>query len=90
MPIASELASPAPATPSGRPVPHPAMRMGAKTTLSTTVSICTSMPGFTMPVPRKALPMDTSANWSASPGMYQRRYDVPAAIVSAFDPRALI
>ncbi len=36
-----------------------------------TVSICTTMLGLAMPVPRSAEPSATSANCSASPGAYQ-------------------
>jgi len=39
----------------------------------------TTMVGCTMPVPRSAEPIATSANCSASPGVYQYRYAVPAA-----------
>ena len=70
---ASVLASPAPATPSGWPVPRPAISTGASTMLTTTVASCTSIVGLTMPVPRSAEPMAIIANCSASPGTYQYR-----------------
>ena len=65
------LASPAPATPSGRCVPQPAINIGASTVFNTTVSICTIMVGFTIPVPRKADAIATCANCNAMPGVYQ-------------------
>src|SRR5260221_11895547 len=47
----------------GLPVPHPAMSTGARAAFSSTVSICTTMVGFTMPVPRSAEPITTLLDW---------------------------
>ena len=81
-----EVESPAPATPMGRPVGHPAIMMGERMALRTTVMTCTRMVGFTIPVPRRAAPMEMRANWSPSPGRNHMRYVVPAAMVSASAP----
>ena len=40
-----ELASPAPATPMGYPVPQPAISTGAKMAFKITVNTCTTMVG---------------------------------------------
>ena len=74
-PTAMEIVveSPAPSTPSGRPVTQPAIMNGASSALSATLNTCTKIVGFTIPVPRSADPIDTSANCSASPGRHQRR-----------------
>ena len=48
-----------------------------------TVSTWTTIAGLTIPVPRRAAPIVTIANWSASPGKNQWRYSVPAAAVAA-------
>jgi hypothetical protein len=69
----SELASPAPATPKGCPVPQPAMSTGASTAFKMTVSTCTIMLGCTIPVPRSAEPMATTANCSARLGRNHHR-----------------
>ena len=78
-----ELANPAPATPMGCPVPQPAIRTGAKMAFKITVNTCTTMVGWTIPVPRNAEPMTTIANCSARLGRNQCRYWIPAATVAA-------
>jgi hypothetical protein len=45
--------------------------MGASTTFTITVSICTMIAGCTMPVPRSADPITTIANCSAKLGRNQ-------------------
>ncbi len=60
--MAMSDASPAPATPIGRPVSQPNMRAGASTMLMSTVAVCTIMPGLKLPVPRSAAPMTTIGN----------------------------
>jgi hypothetical protein len=81
------VASPAPATPIGRPVSQPAISTGESSALISTETIWTSMVGLTTPVPRKAAPMLTSGNWSARPGRNQWRNVVPAATVAGSAPR---
>ncbi len=73
----------APVTPTARPVPQPKMRTGASTMLMTTVTVPTIIPGRKFPVPRRAAPIATIANCSASAGMNQRRYSAASAAVSA-------
>ena len=85
-----ELESPAPSTPSGLPVSQPAIMKGASAAFSATVNTWTKIVGFTIPVPRSADPMETSANWSPRPGRNQCRYRVPAATVSASAPSVLM
>ena len=71
--IATNDASPAPATPIG-PVPiHPNIRAGARTMLMITVAVCTTMPGLKFPVPRSAAAITTIGNCSAIAGMNQDR-----------------
>ena len=65
------VANPAPATPIGRPVPQPATRTGVRTMLTSTVSICTTMVGLTMPVPCKVAPIAAIANWKPTVGRNQ-------------------
>jgi hypothetical protein len=71
--IASSDASAAPATPSGRPVPHPKISTGARTMLMTIVAVWTTMPILKLPMPRSAAPIATSPNCSANAGMNQSR-----------------
>jgi hypothetical protein len=80
------LESAAPATPIGWPVPQPAISTGASAALSTTVTSCTTMPGFTMPVPRRPETMMVMTNCIASAGMNQRRNVTPAARVGSSAP----
>ena len=49
----------------------------------TTVVTCTITVGRTMPVPRKAEPITSATNCSASAGMNQSRYVVPASITAS-------
>ena len=81
--MASELARPAPATPSGWPVPQPAISTGARMAFRNTVSTCTIMVGLTIPVPRSAEPMATTANCRPRLGRNQCRYSMPAATAAA-------
>ena len=78
-----ELARPAPATPSGTPVPQPAIKTGASIVFSSTVKAWITMVGFTIPVPRSAEPITTCAKPSARPGRNQYRYVTPACCVAA-------
>ena len=70
---ATNVARAAPATPSGRPVPHPKIRNGASTMLMITVAVPTIVPALKLPMPRSADPIDTAANCKAIAGMNQRR-----------------
>ena len=63
----------APATPIGYPVNQPKIRIGASTMFTTTVVVCTIIPGLKLPVPRSAEPMATIANCSDIAGMNQSR-----------------
>ena len=78
----------APATPNGRPVPHPKIRNGASTMLMITLAVDTIIPGLKLPVARSADPIATSANCSASAGMNQSRYASDSLAVSASAPIA--
>ena len=64
-------------------MPQPAMRIGARIVLITSVSTCTTIVGFTMPVPRSAEPIATIANCNAMPGRNQYRYVTPAWTVAS-------
>ena len=70
---ATNVASAAPVTPSGRCVTHPKIRNGASTMLRMTVTVWTTIPGLKLPVPRSAAPMATIPNWSAEAGMNHSR-----------------
>jgi hypothetical protein len=54
-------------------VPQPAINIGASTVLSNTVATCTTIAGFTIPVPRSADDIATNANCNAMPGRNQNR-----------------
>lgn len=54
--------------------------------LRLTVMTCTTMVGFTIPVPRNADPIDTSANCIARFGRNQRTYSTPARMVASSAP----
>ena len=73
MAIATSEEIAAPATPSGRPMPHPKMRTGASTMFRITDHVCTTIPGLKFPVPRSAALMLTMPNWSDMAGMNHRR-----------------
>ena len=83
--IATSDDTAAPATPIGRPVPHPKMRNGASTMLMMTVAVDTTIPGLKLPVARSAEPIATRANCRAIAGMNQSRYssDNRAVVASA-------
>ncbi len=78
--IEIELARPAPATPIAKPVPQPAIRIGASAVFRSTVSAWIAIVGLTMPVPRNAEPMTTCAKPSARPGRNQYRYVTPCGL----------
>jgi hypothetical protein len=63
------------------------MRIGARTTFSNTVSACTTIAGFTMPVPRKPEPITTIGNCSAMLGMNHHRKVEPAARIGSSAPK---
>ena len=65
------------------PVPHPEIRTGASAILMITASTCTIMLGRTIPVPRSAAPITCPKNCSASAGINQSRYVVPASTVAS-------
>jgi hypothetical protein len=67
------VASAAPETPIGWCVTQPKIRNGASTMLRMTVAVWTSIPGLKLPVPRRAAPIATIANWNAVAGMNQPR-----------------
>lgn len=81
--MARSDASAAPATPSGRPVTQPKMRVGARIMLKTTVTIWITVGIFTSPMPRRAAPMATSTNWRNSAGTNQVRYCTLSEAVAA-------
>jgi len=80
----------APATPSGRPVPQPKMRNGARIILRMTVAVPTTMPVLKLPIARRAALIATRPNWSAMAGTNQARYCAASSAVraSAAMPRA--
>jgi len=63
------------------------MRIGARTILRITVAACTTIVGFTIPVPRSPEPRTTIANCSAIPGMNQWRKARPASRVASSAPK---
>ena len=71
--IARNVARPAPATPSGCPVPHPRISTGASAMFRITVRIWMPTVGVTTPLPRSAAPMATITNCSNIAGMNQFR-----------------
>ena len=81
--MATSEAMAAPATPNGRPVPHPNIRTGASTMLRSTVATWITVGSFMSPIARSAAPMITSGNCRNSAGTNQVRYWIPSAAVTA-------
>ncbi len=62
------LARPAPAAPSGWPVPQPTISTGARIALTTTLADWISIGGPTMPLARRPVPIAALGNITASAG----------------------
>ena len=63
-------------------MPQPNINAGASTMFSTTVAVCTIIPGLKSPIPRSAAAVATIANCPASDGMNQVRYSPASRAVS--------